>query len=72
VLTVREGEADIWLEGERMTLTAGQSVIVPAKRHHGFRNSGRGTLHIHAILASPVFEAHMEGAADMTRRWLAP
>jgi mannose-6-phosphate isomerase-like protein (cupin superfamily) len=71
VLTVREGEAEIWLEDERMTLTAGQSVIVPAKRHHGFRNSGVGTLHIHAILASSVFEAHMEGAPEMTRRWLA-
>lgn len=72
VLTVRDGEAEIWLDDERLTLTAGQSVVVPARRHHGFRNSGAGTLHVHAILASPVFEAHMEGAADMTRRWLAP
>jgi hypothetical protein len=36
---------------------------------HGFRNSGTTTLHVHAVLASPVFEATMEGTADVTRRW---
>jgi quercetin dioxygenase-like cupin family protein len=69
VLTVRAGEAEIWLEGERMTLSAGQSVIVPARKNHGFRNSGAGTLHLHAVLAAPVFEARAEGAAEPTRRW---
>jgi quercetin dioxygenase-like cupin family protein len=71
VLTVRAGEAEIWLEGERMTLSAGQSVIVPARKNHGFRNSGAGTLHLHAVLAAPVFEALAEGATEMTRRWQA-
>jgi quercetin dioxygenase-like cupin family protein len=71
VLTVRTGEAEVWLEGERMTLSAGQSVIVPARKDHGFRNSGPGTLHLHAVLAAPVFEALAEGAADVTRRWQA-
>ena len=36
------------------------ALIVPALRQHGFRNSGTTTLHIHAVLASPVFEAMME------------
>lgn len=69
VLSVREGEAVMWLEGERITVAAGQSLIVPAGRRHGFRNSGTGMLHIQAVLASPIFEAMAEGATEMTRRW---
>ena len=69
VLTVREGEAEMWIDDERAVLTSGQCLIVPAHRPHGFRNSGAVTLHIHAVLASPVFEAAMEGAAELTRRW---
>jgi mannose-6-phosphate isomerase-like protein (cupin superfamily) len=69
VLTVREGEAEMWIDEDRAVLTSGQSLIVPAGRKHGFRNSGTATLHIHEVLASPVFEAMMEGAAEMTRRW---
>jgi len=69
VLTVREGEAEMWIDDERAVLTSGQCLIVPAHRPHGFRNSGAVTLHIHAVLASPVFEATMEGAAELTRRW---
>ena len=69
VLTVREGEAEMWLDEERIVVSAGQSLIVPAGRKHGFRNSGTGTLHIHAVLASPVFEATMEGATEAVRRW---
>ena len=69
VLTVREGEAEMWLEEQRVIVSAGQSLIVPAGRKHGFRNSGSTTLHIHAVLASPVFEAIMEGATETVRRW---
>jgi quercetin dioxygenase-like cupin family protein len=69
VLTVREGEAEMWLDEQRVIVTAGQSLIVPAGRKHGFRNSGIATLHIHAVLASPIFEATMEGATEVVRRW---
>jgi quercetin dioxygenase-like cupin family protein len=69
VLTLREGEAEMWIGEQRAVLTAGQSLIVPAGRLHGFRNCGTTTLHIHAVLAAPVFEATMEGAAEATRRW---
>ena len=69
VLTVHEGEADMWIDEQHVTLAAGQSLIVPAGRLHGFRNSGTMTLHIHAVLASPVFEATMEGATETVRRW---
>ena len=71
VLTVREGEAEMWIGELRVTVTAGQSLIVPAGQKHGFRNSGAGTLHLHAVLASPVFEATPEGATEPVRRWEA-
>src|SRR6266850_7436152 len=69
VLTVLEGEAEMWMDDLRAIVSAGQSLIVPAGRSHGFRNSGTVTLHIHAVLASPVFEAMPEGGAEMVRRW---
>jgi len=71
VLTVREGEAEMWIDDQRVTVTAGQSLIVPAARHHGFRNSGAATLHLHAVLASPIFEATPEGETEPVRRWEA-
>jgi len=69
VLTVRDGEAEMWMGEEREIVAAGQSLIVPAGRQHGFRNSGTTTLHIHAVLASAVFEQTVEGASETTRRW---
>ena len=69
VLTVREGEAEMWIEHQRVTVKSGQSLIVPAGRMHGFRNSGEGILHIHAVLASPIFESLPEGASQPVRRW---
>jgi mannose-6-phosphate isomerase-like protein (cupin superfamily) len=69
VLTVREGEAEMWLGDQRVMVTAGQSLIVPAGSNHGFRNSGNVTLHLHAVLASAVFEATPEGATEAVRRW---
>jgi mannose-6-phosphate isomerase-like protein (cupin superfamily) len=72
VLTVLAGEAEMWMDEARATVAAGQSLIVPAHRSHGFRNSGTVTLHIHAVLASAVFEQLPEGGAEMVRRWATP
>ena len=69
VLTVLEGEAEAWLDESRTIVAAGQSLIVPAGRMHGFRNAGSVTLHIRAVLASPIFEARFEGSTEMVRRW---
>jgi quercetin dioxygenase-like cupin family protein len=69
VLTVCEGEAEMWIEEQRAIVLAGQSLIVPAGRNHGFRNSGTSTLHIRAVLAAPIFEAIPDGATEPTRRW---
>lgn len=70
VLTVLSGEAEMWLDQEKVIVKAGRSLIVPACRLHGFRNSGTETLHLHAVLASPIFEALPQGATDMVRRWV--
>lgn len=70
VLSVRAGEAEMWIEDRRFAVKAGQSLIVPAGRLHGFRNCGTSTLHLHATLASPIFEALPEGATEMVRRWV--
>lgn len=72
VLTVREGTAEVWIEEERATLSSGQSVIVPAGRRHGFRNSGNTTLHVQAILAAPIFEASFDDRHEISRRWVPP
>lgn len=69
VLTVREGQAEMWMDEVSVIVSAGQSLTVPAGRLHGFRNSGNATLHIHAVLASPIFEATPEGATEAVRRW---
>jgi mannose-6-phosphate isomerase-like protein (cupin superfamily) len=67
VLTVVEGEAEMWIDEKCSVLTAGQSLIVPARRKHGFRNIGSDSLHIHAVLASAIFEATFE--TGVVRRW---
>ena len=70
VLTVLEGEAAMWIDEQHAVLKAGQSLLIPARRKHRFRNAGDGILHMHAILASPVFEALVEGHDEQVRRWL--
>ncbi len=71
VLTVLAGKAEIWVNDDRATLTAGQSMIVPAGHRHGFQNIGEMTLHVHATLAAPFFEASFDGQTEMRRRWLS-
>ena len=70
VLTIVSGEASVWVGDSSEILFGGQSLIVPAGQKHGFRNVGSATLHVHAVLASSVFEAMFDGLADPVRRWL--
>jgi quercetin dioxygenase-like cupin family protein len=69
VLTVLAGEAEMWIGESRMVLGGGQSLIVPAGQVHGFQNVGATTLHMHAVLASPFFEALRAGSEEPERRW---
>ena len=70
VLTVLKGQAEIWVENEREAVSAGQSVIVPAGRHHGFRNTGTAVLHVQSTLAAPIFEASYQDKKETSRRWV--
>lgn len=70
VLSIFEGEADVWLASERSRVTAGQSVIIPAGAWHGFTNAGSGTLHVRATLAASIFEASYEDRNELSRRFL--
>lgn len=70
VLTIVAGEAEIWVGEERYAAAAGASVIIPAGKFHGFRNSGSDTLHVRATLAAPIFEASYDDRAELTRRWV--
>jgi quercetin dioxygenase-like cupin family protein len=71
VLTVLQGQAEAWVNEERTTLTAGQSLVIKPGKRHGFTNTGTTTLHMHAILAAPIFETYFDGTAEPSRRWTA-
>ena len=70
VLRVIEGQAEVWIGEARATLSAGQLVVVPAGRKHGFSNTGTSVLHIESTLASPVFEAAYDDKRETPRRYL--
>lgn len=58
LVTVLQGVAEFWIEDERETLAAGDTVVVPPFRRHGFANAGPGRLHIQAVIsaAEPLVE----------------
>jgi quercetin dioxygenase-like cupin family protein len=70
VLTVLEGQAEIWVGDQKSAVSAGESVIVPAGHKHGFRNTGQTTLWVQATLAAPIFEATFDDKNEITRRWV--
>ena len=70
ILTIVEGEAEVWVEAERAQAAAGRSVLIPAGYWHGFRNTGGGVLHVRAILAAPIFEASYEDRNEIARRYV--
>lgn len=52
LITVVAGTAEVWVEDERATLAAGDSVLVRPHSWHGFHNNGDTELHIIAALAA--------------------
>jgi quercetin dioxygenase-like cupin family protein len=70
VLTVLDGDAEFWIEEERSAVSKGQSILVPAGRRHGFRNTGSSILHVQATLAAPIFEASFDDQKELSRRWV--
>jgi len=69
VVTVLEGEAEVWVNESRTNLKPGQSLIVRAGQPHGFQNNGSSTLHIQFTLAAPIFEGAYEDQRETPRRW---
>jgi mannose-6-phosphate isomerase-like protein (cupin superfamily) len=69
VLRILGGQADVWVGEDRATLGPGSSVIIPAGAMHGFSNTGDEVLHVQAILAAPIFEAHYVENGRDSRRW---
>ena len=57
VLTVLAGEGEFWIEDDHVFVSSGQSVVIPARHRHGFRNTKSTQLHVQAVLAAPFFEA---------------
>jgi len=52
VITVLDGAAEVWIDGERTRVDAGTSIVLPARSFHGFRNAGDAELHTVAVFAS--------------------
>jgi mannose-6-phosphate isomerase-like protein (cupin superfamily) len=70
ILTVIRGDAEIWVEGDHHFVGPNQSVVIPAGRKHGFRNTGGETLHVMATLAAAMFEGTFDDPNQISRRWL--
>lgn len=70
ILTVLQGEAEIWIENESHFAASNESVVIPAGRKHGFRNRGTEVLHVLATLAAPMFEGTFDDPNQISRRWL--
>jgi mannose-6-phosphate isomerase-like protein (cupin superfamily) len=69
VLEIISGTAEIWVNDQKSDVCANQSVLIPAGAPHGFRNTGRETLHVRATLAAPIFEAQYYNSKETSRRW---
>jgi quercetin dioxygenase-like cupin family protein len=67
-VSVIDGEAEVSLKDQSAILTAGQSILVPPKARHGFRNCGSKLLHMQFTLAAPFFEATYEDSSEPVRR----
>lgn len=70
ILTVLQGDAEIWVENQLQLAGPNQSVVIPAGRKHGFRNIGSDMLHVMATLAAPMFEGTFDDPNQISRRWL--
>jgi mannose-6-phosphate isomerase-like protein (cupin superfamily) len=53
-VSVLAGEAELWVEDARRHLGAGDTVVVPPDRRHGFTNVGSSILHTLAVFADPA------------------
>jgi mannose-6-phosphate isomerase-like protein (cupin superfamily) len=52
VIAVLDGAAEFWVDDAAELIGPGESIVLPAYSHHGFRNAGREELHTLAVFAS--------------------
>jgi len=57
VLTFLAGAGEAMLGGETVAIGAGTSLYIPPGLVHGFRNTGRETLHVLVVFPQPAFAA---------------
>ena len=65
VILVLEGRARVHVSGEETELGAGDSVVFPAGRWHGFSNVGTESLRILAIFAAAIPTAEYEDEPEV-------
>jgi quercetin dioxygenase-like cupin family protein len=68
-LRLLAGRALVRVGDDERELAPGDTVIIPAGVIHGFTNILDETLHVMAVLASPIFEARYIDPAREVRRW---
>jgi quercetin dioxygenase-like cupin family protein len=52
VLTILDGTAEVWLDGQRQIVGPDTSIFVPVGAVHGFRNVGDGLLKLSIVIAA--------------------
>lgn len=58
LLTVLDGTAEVWVDGERQIVHPGTTVFVRRGAAHGFRNVGDGVLRLQAVIAANELRAN--------------
>lgn len=53
IISVLHGWIEARLGAERLCVTAGESILIPARMHHGFRVIGKSPVRLLALFASP-------------------
>ena len=62
IITVIEGTGEAWIEGEGDAMAIGprSTIVAPANKAHGFRNSGPTPMRSYGVHASPKRITHRD------------
>jgi quercetin dioxygenase-like cupin family protein len=69
LLVCLEGRGEFHIDGRAHRFSRGDTVIVPARRVHGFRNVGDGHMHVLAIFPSAEPDVRWEDPRYATSSW---
>jgi oxalate decarboxylase/phosphoglucose isomerase-like protein (cupin superfamily) len=65
-ITVLEGRAQFWVDGECVELEPDMSIIVPPHSRHGFTNVGAATLHIYIAYSDASVQTEYDTDPGLT------